>query len=46
MYNNELKLKIGRGVEGAAKTLRKGLFGQIWVAVMLPFCNFEVPVML
>ena len=24
----------------------KGLFGQIWVSVMLPFCHFEISVML
>ena len=37
MYNIVLKLKIFR---------EKGLFGQIWVSVMLPFCVFEVSVML
>ena len=44
--NKVKKVKIGRGIEGAAKNSRKGLFGQIWVFIMLPFCDFEVPVML
>ena len=46
MYNIVLKLKIGRGAEGAARFPRKGVFGQIWVSIMLPFCDFEVSVML
>ena len=46
MYNIVLKLKIGRGAEGAAKISKKGFFGQILVSVMLPFCDFEVSVML
>ena len=46
MYNDVLKLKIGRGAKGAAKISKKGFFGQILVSVMLPFCDFEVSVML
>ena len=46
MYDNYVLLKIGRISEGAAKFRDKGLFGQIWVFVMLQFCDFEVRVML
>ena len=42
MYNSDLKLEIGQDAEN----IKKGLFGQIWVCVMLPFCDFEIPVML
>ena len=46
MYYIVLKVKIGRGAEGAVKISRKTLFGQICVSVMLPFCHFEVSMML
>ena len=41
MHNIGLKLKIGRGAKAPLKFWEKGLFGQIWPLVILPFCDFE-----
>ena len=46
IYRRDLKLKIGRGAKGTAEISNKGNFGEIRVSVTLPFCDFEVPVML
>ena len=46
MYDSDLKLRIGQVAKGAAKNLRKRSFWDIWVFATLPFCHFEVPVML
>ena len=43
---SEKYFKIGRGAESAEKNRESGFFRQIWVSVMKPVCDFDVPVML
>ena len=40
------KAKLVAAPKAPRKIREECLFGQIWVSVMLPFCNFEVSVML